>query len=91
MRLWCIISQWALTFWTLLTLRFTVVGRRPQGTLLGWFASAGSLARMVFPIMSGYVANYQGVHFLFFILVTVLVLSTVFTFAARKTLSMLSM
>eukprot|EP00980_Cylindrotheca_fusiformis_P017314 scaffold5371_cov139-Cylindrotheca_fusiformis.AAC.2 len=29
-----------------------IVGRRPQGTLLGWFASAGSFARLVFPITS---------------------------------------
>lgn len=30
-----------------------VVGAQPQGTLLGWFGSAGSLARIVFPVIAG--------------------------------------
>lgn len=30
-----------------------VVGVQPQGTLMGWFGSAGALARGVFPIVAG--------------------------------------
>lgn len=68
----------------------SVVGRRPQGLLLGWFASAGSIARMFFPVMSGYIANYKGVHTLFMVLVLVLLSSTGFVFAGRRPLSILS-
>jgi len=67
-----------------------IVGRRPQGTLLGWFASAGSLARLVFPIVSGYVEHYLGFLALFYILTGVLSVSTVVTLYNQKTLSMLS-
>ncbi|CAM9372145.1 unnamed protein product, partial [Hapterophycus canaliculatus] len=30
-----------------------VVGAQPQGALLGWFGSAGSLARIAFPVIAG--------------------------------------
>ncbi|CAJ1965809.1 unnamed protein product [Cylindrotheca closterium] len=67
-----------------------IVGRRPQGTLLGWFASAGSLARLVFPVVSGYVEHYLGIVTLFYILTGVLGVSTVVTLYNQKTLTMLS-
>jgi ceroid-lipofuscinosis MFS transporter 7 len=67
-----------------------VVGRRPQGLLLGWFASAGSLARMIFPIMAGYIANFTDVVVLFIILTLVLTLSTAFVLISRSTLNTLS-
>jgi hypothetical protein len=70
--------------------RFSVVGRRPQGELLGWFASAGSLARIIFPIMSGYVANFSSMEMVFATLVGVLLLSTAFILWARETLTLLS-
>jgi len=63
-----------------------VVGRRPQGTLLGWFASAGSAARMVFPVMSGYVTHVASIDGVFIILCVVLGISMCFTFLARDTL-----
>jgi ceroid-lipofuscinosis MFS transporter 7 len=69
---------------------FSVVGRRPQGTLLGWFASAGSLARIFFPIMSGYIANYAGITVLFYVLIGVLSVSTVITMLNKTTLTILS-
>jgi MFS transporter, ceroid-lipofuscinosis neuronal protein 7 len=69
---------------------FTVVGRRPQGELLGWFASAGSLARLIFPIMAGYIANYSGLATLFFVLTGVLAVSTVIALFYRNTLTYLS-
>ena len=68
----------------------TVVGRRPQGALQGWFASAGSLARLSFPIMSGYIAKYAGISTLFFVLVGVLGTATTITMVNRKTLEFLS-
>ena len=74
----------------LIILFSVVVGRRPQGTLLGWFASAGSLARVLFPITSGYVVYYFGLSFVFFILTIVLVVSTGITLYNRRTLSLLS-
>ncbi|EEC49948.1 predicted protein [Phaeodactylum tricornutum CCAP 1055/1] len=67
-----------------------VVGRRPQGALLGWFASAGSLARMFFPIMSGYVADYKDVETLFCILTGVLFVSIAFVYWSRDILLFLS-
>lgn len=68
----------------------SVVGRRPQGTLLGWFASVGSLARMFFPVMSGYVTTYSSINTLFGVLTGVLILSTFFVLRARGTLTLLS-
>ncbi|KAL7542996.1 hypothetical protein ACHAWF_007295 [Thalassiosira exigua] len=55
-----------------------VVGRRPQGTLQGWFASAGSLARILFPLMSGYIAYYDDITTVFIVLSVVLLISNVF-------------
>lgn len=67
-----------------------IVGRRPQGALQGWFASAGSLARIMFPILSGYVAQYSSISVLFILLTTVLTISVGFVFTARRTLGLLS-
>jgi len=67
-----------------------IVGRRPQGSLLGWFASAGSLARLCFPIMSGYLTNYFGISALFLVLLCVLSLSIIITRYNRETLLFLS-
>ncbi|GKY99592.1 hypothetical protein MPSEU_000913500 [Mayamaea pseudoterrestris] len=67
-----------------------IVGRRPQGTLLGYFASAGSVARMLFPVMSGYIARYSAVDTLFWVLMVVLLVSTAFVAVYRNILSLLS-
>ena len=67
-----------------------VVGRRPQGTLQGWFASAGSLARILFPIMSGYIARYDDITTLFIVLFVNLVISTCFVAFSARTLAALS-
>jgi ceroid-lipofuscinosis MFS transporter 7 len=75
---------------TFVWINFAVVGRRPQGALLGWFASAGSLARMFFPIMSGYVADYKDVETLFCILTGVLFVSIAFVYWSRDILLFLS-
>lgn len=67
-----------------------IVGRRPQGMLLGWFASAGSLARIMFPVFSGYIARYSSMSALFLLLTSVLTVSVIFVVSTRKTLSLLS-
>lgn len=67
-----------------------IVGRRPQGYLQGWFASAGSLARMFFPILSGYMAELSTVQFLFGVLTAILMTSIFFVLRARNTLNLLS-
>jgi hypothetical protein len=45
---------------------------------------------MVFPVMSGYIASYQGVETLFYLLVGVLAVSATFIALFRKTLTLLS-
>ena len=68
----------------------TVVGRRPQGTLLGWFSSAGSFARVVFPILSGYVSEFSSIQTLCVFLTCALLLSSAFILWAKDTLTLLS-
>lgn len=48
------------------------MGRRPQGMLMGLFASAGSLARIVFPLASGLGADAFGSDAVFAVLATLL-------------------
>lgn len=67
-----------------------VVGRRPQGTLQGWFASAGSLARIIFPLMAGYISQYDDITTLFIVLSVVLVISNIFVAVSAPTLNALS-
>jgi len=67
-----------------------IVGRRPQGTLQGMFASAGSLARIIFPITSGYISHYFGTTSLFILIISVLVLTIIFTLSFGKVLIKLS-
>mmetsp|Transcript_7362 Transcript_7362/g.16694 ORF Transcript_7362/g.16694 Transcript_7362/m.16694 type:complete len:503 (-) Transcript_7362:126-1634(-) len=67
-----------------------VVGRRPQGTLQGWFASAGSLARILFPIMAGYITQYDDITTVFIVLFVILVISNIFVAISAPTLIALS-
>jgi len=67
-----------------------IIGRRPQGTLLGWFASAGSLARITFPIMSGYIAHYFNFEALFIIVTVIIGVSICFTVYSKNILTKLS-
>jgi MFS transporter, ceroid-lipofuscinosis neuronal protein 7 len=67
-----------------------IVGRRPQGVLQGYFASAGSLARIIFPVMSGYIANYRDDSAVFWLLTLILAISTIFTLNCQHTLDVLS-
>ena len=45
---------------------------RPQGMLMGLFASAGSVARIVFPIVTGFVATHFSADAVFGVLATLL-------------------
>ena len=45
---------------------------KPQGFLLGIFGSAGSLARIVFPIVTGFVATHFSADAVFGVLATLL-------------------
>jgi ceroid-lipofuscinosis MFS transporter 7 len=74
----------------LLGLFSKIVGRRPQGTLMGWFASAGSLARILFPVMTGYVASVD-IKDVFVILGSILSASAMFVLMSRKKLTLLSL
>lgn len=67
-----------------------IVGRRAQGTLQGWFASAGSLARILFPIMSGYIAQFDDITTVFKVLFGILALSNFFVTVSSPTLTALS-
>ena len=51
-----------------------------QGALFGWFATAGFMARMVFPVIAGYVAQEGGDLVLFCLLIPLLVGSMTFFF-----------
>ncbi len=67
-----------------------VIGRRPQGTLLGFYGASGTAARVMFPIVSGYIVAYSDVENVFRILVLVLTLSLILVLTFRKTLKDLS-
>lgn len=67
-----------------------IVGRRAQGTLQGWFASAGSLARILFPVMSGYIAQFDDITTVFKVLFAILALSNFFVLVSSPTLTALS-
>jgi len=67
-----------------------VVGNRPQGTLLAFFSMAGSISRIVFPIVSSYIIEYNSIEAVFIILASLLAASLVTVFMFRTTLSNLS-
>ena len=69
---------------------FPVVGRRPQGTLQGYFASAGSLARIIYPIMSGYIISYDSINTVMVVLFVNLMLVNTFVAINSKTLEALA-
>jgi len=67
-----------------------IVGRRPQGTLQGMFASAGSFARIFFPISSGYLVHFTGTTVLFCMLIFIIAFTIIFALYYKKTLEKLS-
>jgi hypothetical protein len=69
---------------------FLVVGRRPQGTLQGYFASAGSLARILFPIMSGYIITLDSINTVMVVLFVNLIIANCFVAMNSRTLEALA-
>jgi len=55
-----------------------IVGRKPQGALQGWFSSSGSVARITFPVLAGYIVMGQDIELLFYIITGFLVSAVVF-------------
>ena len=51
----------------------------PQGKMMGWFASSGSLARVVFPILAGVISNSFGDGVIFIVMFVVLSIATAVT------------
>lgn len=49
-----------------------IVKSGPQGSILGWFGAAGSLARIVFPLVAGYVTKKFDDSFIFAVMAFVL-------------------
>lgn len=65
-------------------------GSQPQGLLMGIFGSAGSGARIVFPILAGTTAQYLGFNVLFIILATCTLVTILFTQCGKKTLDIVT-
>eukprot|EP00752_Nemacystus_decipiens_P015766 g14076.t1 len=61
-----------------------VVGAQPQGTLMGWFGSAGALARTFFPVLAGVLCEELGSSALFSFLVAILSITFGMLFTFRK-------
>eukprot|EP00903_Cladosiphon_okamuranus_P018701 g17214.t1 len=61
-----------------------VVGAQPQGTLMGWFGSAGALARTFFPVLAGVLSEELGSGALFMFLVLMLSITFGVLFVFRK-------
>lgn len=55
-----------------------ILGRRPQGTLQGWFSCSGSVARISFPVLAGYIVMGRDIETLFYIMSVVLTASVLF-------------
>jgi len=68
-----------------------IVGRQPQGPLQGWFSFSGSLARVCFPIIAGYIIRSMGIEILLSILTFVSSLAILITYTFRNILTRLSM
>jgi ceroid-lipofuscinosis MFS transporter 7 len=66
-----------------------ITSSRPQGALQGYFASAGSLARMSFPVITGYIINVwiDGVWWWICTMVTVSIVAVLLLKGTLKRLS----
>jgi len=68
-----------------------VVGRVPQGELMGWFSVVGAASRVVYPLLSGYIVYYESIGLLCIILIGTMVASIVYVLANRREFSHLSL
>ncbi|CAM9556073.1 unnamed protein product, partial [Ectocarpus sp. 8 AP-2014] len=61
-----------------------VVGAQPQGTLMGWFGSAGAISRASFPVLAGVLCEVFGTSALFLFLVALLSVTFALLFTFRR-------
>jgi len=67
-----------------------IVGRRPQGALQGWFSSSGSVARISFPVLAGYIVLNSNIETLFYIITGFLAAAVAFLAINQEKLVRLS-
>ena len=60
-----------------------IVKTGPQGAVLGWFGSAGSLARILFPLLTGFMAEITNDGDIFGLTSLVLIVSVSVLFSCR--------
>lgn len=56
-----------------------IISDGPQGQFLGWFASAGSLARVLFPILAGVLSSFYDDNLIFLLMFFILLTSAFLT------------
>jgi len=61
-----------------------IISDGPQGEMMGWFASCGSIARVVFPILAGAISNVFDDRLIFIVMSVVLVIAIMFTVWFRR-------
>ncbi|CBN79387.1 conserved unknown protein [Ectocarpus siliculosus] len=61
-----------------------MVGTQPQGTLMGWFGSAGAISRASFPVLAGVLCEVLGTSALFLFLVAMLSVPIALLFTFRR-------
>lgn len=59
----------------------------PQGKLLGYFGSAGSLARVLFPLLAGVLTEFWSERAIFLLMACLLLLSCAAFVRFRQTIS----
>lgn len=68
-----------------------VVGRVPQGELMGWFSIAGAGSRVVYPLASGYIVYNRDVGLLAGILIGTLAVSILYVLVNKREFAHLSL
>jgi MFS family permease len=58
----------------------------PQGAMMGWLAAAGSLARIVFPLLAGFLSDVYDDTYIFALMALLLLMSVFFCAAMRSTI-----
>jgi MFS transporter, ceroid-lipofuscinosis neuronal protein 7 len=58
----------------------------PQGAMMGWLAAAGSLARIVFPLLAGFLSDVYDDKYIFALMALLLLMSVFFCAAMRSTI-----
>ena len=64
--------------------KITIAG--PQGKLLGWFGSAGSVARILFPMLAGILAEFTNEFIIFGIMAILLIISIIVVYVFKDRL-----